>query len=147
MVTIIKHFAVNLKPNSLLTPNFKTKYSLSVPVGLVTLVVPDSKGSSIVLGFLNLTLRLRTMLGLDVILYAVRKQRGEITKLGRESVNTGKGKRKKHPSFGVHTVICRGSKFKKSRRILLTLSLPNFFIYPLCFLNTYKITSCPSAVA
>ena len=105
MVTIIKHFAVNLKPNSLLTPNFKTKYSLSVPVGLVTLVVPDSKGSSIVLGFLNLTLRLRTMLGLDVILYGVRKQRGEITKLGRESVNTGKGKRKKHPSFGVHTVI------------------------------------------
>ena len=44
------------------------------------------------------------MLGRDVTLYAVRKQRGQVKKRGRESVlpclNTVKGRGKKHLSFG-----------------------------------------------
>ena len=49
-------------------------------------------------------------LGRDVILYAVRKHRGWVTKLGREGVlpwckREGKGRGKKHLSFGVHRVI------------------------------------------
>ena len=63
-------------------------------------------------------------MGCDVILYAVRKQRGYVIKLWREiGVNTGKGRRKKHLSFGVHTDPLIETAYPYSLRPIL-LALP-----------------------
>ena len=72
---------------------------------------------------------------LFIILYTLRKHRGQVTKLGggrgcNLGVNEGKGRGEKRPSFGVHRLI---------PAFQLECQIPNTQTYTTLYLATYRL--------
>ena len=87
-------------------------------------------------------------LGRDIILYAIKKQRGQIIKLVRGGCYLGVNKGKGRGTY-VWVTLCTLEKDD-----FFPLSLPrqhppltNFVIFLLCFLTAYKMMSRPSCLA